>query len=121
MAALPACIRELGLPTGLIRSKTMQCTPRRHRDVHVGTFFLGEKDGDQPLTPADEELLVLFVAQAAPVMSDYLLERTREKVTGRESESAERRERLPRNPFRQPEERPELQRLFQREAAVPSR
>ena len=54
-------------------------------------------------------------------MSDYVLDRTCEKVTEREFQPAERRERLPRNPFRQPEGRPEQQRLFQREAAVPSR
>ena len=65
VADLPAYVRELGFPTGLIRSKTMQCTPMRHRDVHVGTFFLGDKDGGQEFTPADEELLVLFAGQAA--------------------------------------------------------
>ncbi len=45
VADLLAYVRDLGFPTGLIRSKTMQCTPMRHRDVQVGTFFLGEKDG----------------------------------------------------------------------------
>ena len=54
-------------------------------------------------------------------MSDYVLDRTREKVTERESRPAERRERLPRNPFRQPEGRPEQRTTFQREVGVPSR
>ncbi len=70
VADLPAYVAELGFPTGLIRSKTMQCTPMRHRDVHVGTFFLGEKDGEQPFTRADEELLVLFASQAAAAVAN---------------------------------------------------
>ena len=70
VADLPAYVGELGFPTGLIRSKTMQCTPMRHRDVHVGTFFLGEKDGEQPFTSADEELLVLFASQAATAVAN---------------------------------------------------
>ena len=70
VADLPAYVGELGFPTGLIRSKTMQCTPMRHRDVHVGTFFLGEKDGEQPFTRADEELLVLFASQAATAVAN---------------------------------------------------
>ena len=69
----------------------------------------------------DDPREIYRAAQVAQVMSDYLLDRTREKVTERESEPAEQRERVPRNPFRQPEEWPEQQRLFQREAAVPSR
>ena len=70
VADLPAYVGELGFPTGLIQSKTMQCTPMRHRDVHVGTFFLGEKDGEQPFTRADEELLVLFASQAATAVAN---------------------------------------------------
>ncbi len=72
-------------------------------------------------TLKDDPREIYRAAQDAQVMSDYLLDRPREKVTERESEPAERPERVPRNPFRQPEERPEQQRLFQREAAVPSR
>ena len=37
----------------------------RHRDVHVGNFFLGEKDGEQELTCSDEEVLDLFASQVA--------------------------------------------------------
>ena len=70
VADLPAYVRQLGFPTGLIRSKTMQCTPMRHRDVHVGTFFLGDKDGGREFTRADEELLVLFAAQAATAIAN---------------------------------------------------
>ena len=37
----------------------------RHRDVHVGTFFLGDKQGEQEFTSEDEEVLVLLATQAA--------------------------------------------------------
>ena len=60
-------------------------------------------------------------AQDAQVMSDYLLDRTREKVTERESRVADQRERPPMNPIRHPEGRPERHRLFQRDSAAPSR
>ena len=70
VADLPAYVGKLGFPTGLIRSMTMQCTPMHHRNVHVGTFFLGEKDSEQPFTPADEELLVLFASQAATAVAN---------------------------------------------------
>ena len=70
VADLPAYVRELGFPTGLIRSKTMQCPPMRHHDVHVGTFFLGEKEGDQAFTRDDEEVLVVFASQAATAIAN---------------------------------------------------
>ena len=69
----------------------------------------------------DDSHEIYRASQDAQVMSDYLLDRTREKLTEREIRPVEQRERVPRNPFRQPEGRPEQQRPFQREAAVPSR
>ena len=70
VADLPAYVRELGFSTELILSKTMQCTPMRHRDVHVGNFFLGEKEGGPEFTSADEEVLVLFASQAATAIAN---------------------------------------------------
>ena len=70
VADLPAYVRELGFSTELIVSKTLQCTPMRHRDVHVGTFFLGEKKGGPEFTSADEEILVLFASQAATAIAN---------------------------------------------------
>ena len=70
VADLPAYVRELGFSTELIVSKTMQCTPMRHRDVHVGNFFLGEKEGGPEFTSADEEVLVLFASQAATAIAN---------------------------------------------------
>jgi len=70
VADLPAYVRGLGFSTELIVSKTMQCTPMRHRDVHVGNFFLGEKEGGPEFTTADEEVLVLFASQAATAIAN---------------------------------------------------
>ena len=44
-----------------------QGTPMRHRGAHVGSFFLGGKAGG--FTDADEEVLVLFAAQAAAAVA----------------------------------------------------
>ena len=46
----------------------VQGTPMRHRGVHVGSFFLGGKEGG--FTDADEEVLVLFAAQAAAAVAN---------------------------------------------------
>jgi len=70
VADLPAYVEGLGFSTEVIVSKTMQCTPMRHRDVHVGTFFLGEKEGGPEFTSADEEVLVLFASQAATAIAN---------------------------------------------------
>ena len=45
-----------------------QGTPMRHRGAHVGSFFLGGKAGG--FTQADEEVLVLFAAQAAAAVAN---------------------------------------------------
>ena len=45
-----------------------QGTPMRHRGVHVGSFFLGTKEGG--FTDADEEVLVLLAAQAAAAVAN---------------------------------------------------
>ena len=73
--------------------------------AHVGHWIQTLKDDPREIYRA---------AQDAQVMSDYVLDRTRERVTERESRPAERRERLSRDPFRRPEKRPEQQRLLQR-------
>ena len=42
----------------------------RHRGVHVGDFFLGEKEGGREFTADDEEVLVLFASQAANAIAN---------------------------------------------------
>ena len=67
---LPAYVRALGFSSDLMRSKTLQCTPMRHRDVYVGNFFLAEKEGGHEFTSADEDVLVLFASQAATAIAN---------------------------------------------------
>ena len=65
IADVSAYVQALGFPTDLLPSKTFQGTPMRHRGVHVGNFYLADKEGDEPFTDEDEEILVLFASQAA--------------------------------------------------------
>ena len=68
---LSAYVRSLGLsPAALMRSKTLQGTPMRHRGVSVGIFFLAEKEGGRHFTSEDEEVLVLFGSQAATAIAN---------------------------------------------------
>ena len=70
VADLPAYVRALGFSSDLMRSKTLQGTPVRHRDINVGNFFLAEKRGGREFTDADEEVLTLFAAQAATAIAN---------------------------------------------------
>ncbi len=67
---LPAYVRALGFSTELMRSRTMQGTPLRHREMNVGNFFLAEKEGGREFTSDDEEVLTLFAAQAATAIAN---------------------------------------------------
>ena len=58
-------VGSLGLAPGLIPCRSFQGTPIRHRGLDVGNFFLGEKKDGLEFTGEDEEMLVLFAAQAA--------------------------------------------------------
>ena len=62
---IPAHVHALGFPVDRLPSKTFQGTPMRHRGVHVGNFYLVEKEGGEAFTDEDEEILVLFASQAA--------------------------------------------------------
>ena len=72
---LPALIRSLGLSPALFRYKTFQGTPMRHRGVHVGSFFLAEKEGAPEFTDEDEEVLLLFASQAATAIANARVHR----------------------------------------------
>lgn len=58
-------VRSLGISPDLLPFRTLQCMPMRHRSLHVGSFFLTDKEGDGDFTDEDEEFLVLFASQAA--------------------------------------------------------
>ena len=42
----------------------------RHLGVHVGNFYLVEKEGGEAFTDEDEEILVLFASQAATAIAN---------------------------------------------------
>ena len=63
-------VRSLGLRPDLMWPKTFQGTPMRHRGVNVGNFFLAEKAGGGEFTGEDEEVLVMFAAQAAAAIAN---------------------------------------------------
>ena len=58
-------MRSLGYSPDPMLSMPLQGTPMHHRDVHVGSFFLGGKEDGEEFTEEDEEVLVLFASQAA--------------------------------------------------------
>ena len=77
---LPAYVRALGFSPDLMRSKTMQGAPLRHRDINVGNFFLAEKEGGREFTSADEEVLKLFAAQAATAIANARAHRAEQRA-----------------------------------------
>ena len=66
----PAYVHALGFPTDRLPLKTFQGTSMRHRGVHVGNFYLADKACGEPFTDEDEEILVLFAAQAATAIAN---------------------------------------------------
>ena len=58
-------MRSFGVTWELVLSRACMSTPLRHRGADVGNFFLGDKEGGAEFTDEDEEVLLLFAAQAA--------------------------------------------------------
>ena len=68
VADMPGYARSVGWSPDIIPCRSFQGTAMHHGGVHVGSFFIAGKrgeDGEGEFTEADEELLVLFAAQAA--------------------------------------------------------
>ena len=70
LADFSAFVRSLGFATDLLRWRTFQGTPMRHRGVHVGNFYLVEKADADAFTDEDEEALVLLASQAAAAIAN---------------------------------------------------
>ena len=70
LSGLRDYVSALGFSSNLMRSDTLMGTPMRHRDEHVGNFFLAEKEGRREFTEADEEVLVLLASQAATAIAN---------------------------------------------------
>ena len=70
VADMRAYVGALGFSTDGVIINTFQGTPMRHRDVQIGHFFLGEKEGGKEFADEDEEILVLFASQAAAAIAN---------------------------------------------------
>lgn len=68
LADLPAYLQSLGLSSFPLAYKTLQGSPLLHRGIHVGNFFVSDKDDGTEFTAEDENVLELFAAQAATVI-----------------------------------------------------
>ena len=83
LADLSTYIRSIGYVPDPMLSETFQATPMRHRDVDVGIFFLGGKQGGHEFADEDEEVLVLFASQAAAAISNARTYRDEQRVRSR--------------------------------------
>ena len=70
LADVHAFVRSLGFSADLLPSRTFQGTPMRHQGVHVGNFYLVDKEGGKEFSDDDEEILVLFASQAASAIAN---------------------------------------------------
>ena len=77
---LPGYFASLGFPPGPWPTRELLGTPMRHRDEHVGTFFVGDKEGGEAFTAGDEEILVLFASQAAAAIANARTHREVERA-----------------------------------------
>ena len=73
-------VRSLGFSADLLPFKTFVGTPMRHRSKHVGNFYLSGKEDGREFTDADEEVLVLFAAQAATAIANARTHRDVERA-----------------------------------------
>ena len=80
VADLPAYVRALGFSPELMRAKSFQGTPMRHRGVHVGIFFLAGKQDEAGFTAEDEEVLVLFASQATTAIANARTHRDEQRA-----------------------------------------
>ena len=70
LADVHAFVCALGFSADLLPSRTFQGTPMRHQGVHVGNFYLVDKEGGKEFSDDDEEILVLFASQAASAIAN---------------------------------------------------
>ncbi|MDE0620666.1 MAG: ATP-binding protein [Bryobacterales bacterium] len=83
VADLSSYVRSLGLEPTAVFARTFQAAPLRHRGVHLGNFFLGEKAGGESFTAEDEEVLMLFASQAATAVANARAHRSERQARAR--------------------------------------
>ncbi|MDZ4277750.1 MAG: GAF domain-containing sensor histidine kinase, partial [Dehalococcoidia bacterium] len=67
--------RSAGFPPNHPHMKTFLGVPVRHGEESMGNLYLTEKEGGEEFTPEDENLLILFAAQAAMAIRNAQLYR----------------------------------------------
>jgi len=77
---LPAYGQVLGFSSDLMLTDSFQAMPMRHLGKHVGIFFLGSKQDGAEFTDEDEEVLVLFAAQAAMAIANARTHRDEQRA-----------------------------------------
>ena len=80
VADLSGYMRPLGLEPSPMFSRAFQAAPLRHREVHLGHFFLAEKAGGEAFTAEDEEVLALFASQAAAAVANARAHRSERRA-----------------------------------------
>ena len=75
-----AFVRSLGFSSDLIVPTSILGTPMRHRGTHVGNFYLGDKEGGEEFSSEDEEVLLLFAAQAATAIANARTHRDEQRA-----------------------------------------
>ena len=77
---LRSCIRSIGLSTDLITADTFLGLAICHRNERTGTLAVAGKEGGEEFTREDEEILVLFAAQAGMAIATARTDRDRQRV-----------------------------------------
>ena len=75
-----AYVQSLGFTLDAMPYKTFQGTPMRYRGVHVGSFFLAEKEGGEEFTSEDEEILGLLASNAATAIANARTHRAEQRA-----------------------------------------
>ena len=74
--------RPVGFPDDHPAMKTLLGTPLRRIGEPVGAIYLAEKIGGEEFTPEDEEILVMFAAQAAMAIGNAVRYRDERRARG---------------------------------------
>ena len=67
---LAAHLLSLGFPADAMLARSFLGAPIRHRGVHVGNFYLADKEAGKEFTSEDEEVLALFASQAGAAIAN---------------------------------------------------
>ena len=70
LAELQGYLNSFGFSNDALPFRTFQSTPMRHQGIHVGNFYLGDKEDGKAFTDEDEDTLMLFASRAAGAIAN---------------------------------------------------